>query len=215
MNAAEMSETQPENIASLAREGGVAALFERHRPELLRFLAARCGNPEEAEDLMQEMWLKLASLSHGPVANGRAYLFRMANNLVLDTIRGRHRAMARDRGWLVDMGGGEAPPEDRRDPAVAADEAIAAAEEVEMLRAAIERLPAGAARALRLHRLEGLNQREVAQAMGISRSGVEKHLATAMKHLRQALNDCGVFAPAASFGQDKASEGETQRGGDQ
>lgn len=78
---------------------GLVALFELHRAELARFIRARCGDEREVDDLMQEFWLKLAKLSSGPVANGRAYLFRMANNLVLDQLRGRRRAMARDRQW--------------------------------------------------------------------------------------------------------------------
>ena len=43
--------------------------------------------------------MKLADLSVGPIANGRAYLFRMANNLALDRVRRRQRAMRRDRAW--------------------------------------------------------------------------------------------------------------------
>ena len=67
-----------------------------------------------------------------------------------------------------------------------------------MIEQAIARLPPGAQRALRLHRIEGHPQGEVAAMMGISRSGVEKHLAVAMRHLRDALRDCGFFAGAAS-----------------
>ncbi|MBO0750421.1 MAG: hypothetical protein J2O44_08340, partial [Porphyrobacter sp.] len=81
-------------------DGGLAALLEAQRTELLRFLAARCGDAAEAEDLLQELWLKAATAASGPVANGRAYLFRMANNLVLDRARARRRAMRRDRAWL-------------------------------------------------------------------------------------------------------------------
>ena len=43
-----------------------------------------------------------------------------------------------------------------------------------------------------------------AWSMGISRSGVEKHLALAMKHLRQSLKDCGFFGAAASLDQETA-----------
>ena len=135
----------------------------------------------------------------GPIANGRAYLFRMANNLVLDLRRSRLRAMRRDFGWLDDQGGGAcAAPEDRPDPALPADEDLARRQEAELLHRVIAGLPPGAQRALRLHRLEGIPQAEVAQIMGISRSGVEKHLAVAMKHLRSALSDCGSRTTATS-----------------
>ena len=106
--------------------------------------------------------------------------------------------MRRDLAWLGIDGEGMAAPEERPDPAGPADEIIAQEQEAALLRNAIDSLPAGAQRALRLHRLEGHDQAEVARIMGISRSGVEKHIAVAMKHLRNALADCGWFEPAAS-----------------
>ena len=76
--------------------GGLAGLLAGHRAELLRFLAARCGDAEEAQDLLQDLWIKASAQAEGPIANGRAYLFRMANNLVLDRRRAQQRAMRRD-----------------------------------------------------------------------------------------------------------------------
>ena len=73
---------------------GLVLLLEMHRAELLRFLTARCGSAEEAEDVVQDMWIKVTGLATGPITNGRAYLFRMANNLVLDRARGRRRSRA-------------------------------------------------------------------------------------------------------------------------
>jgi len=191
---------------------GLGALLELHRADLLRFLAARCGNAEAAQDLLQELWIKAASVESGPIANGRAYLFRMANNLVLDEVRGRRRAMRRDREWIGPDTDAALPPEERADPEMPADEQIASRQEAEILHAAIAALPAGAQRALRLHRIDGFGQAEVAEIMGISRSGVEKHIALAMKHLRNALADCGLFEPAASQDNGTTRGGETRKG---
>ena len=94
------------------------------------------------------------------------------------------------------------PSDVRPDPAPSTVDSIIADQERAVLHRAIADLPPGAARALRLHRFEGLGQVDVAREMGISRSGVEKHLATAMRHLRSALADCGFFATAASLQQD-------------
>lgn len=192
--------------------GGLEALFSLHRAALLRFLAARCGNGDDAEDLMQDLWIKVsAHVAPGPIANGRAYLFRMANNLVLDTLRARRRAMARDRGWLENEGVGGAL-EDRPDMTEAADDAIARRQEAQLLERAIAALPPGAQRALRLYRLEGRQQSDIARIMGISRSGVEKHLALAMRHLRKALADCGWAGPEASQGHEPLRGGEPRQG---
>ena len=180
------------------RAHGLAALFVAQREELRRFLIARCGSIADAEDHLQDLWIRLESLAVGPIANGRAYLFRMANNLVLDSLRGRTRAMRRDLNWLEADGNIEATPENRIDPAPTAEQVMASADEARILREAIDALPPGARRALMLNRFEGLTQSEVAKVMGISRSGVEKHLALAMVHLRRTFADCGLLDTAAS-----------------
>jgi RNA polymerase sigma factor (sigma-70 family) len=179
---------------AMAANGGLAGLMELHRGELLRFLAARCGDRSEAEDLLQELWLKAAQTATGPIGNGRAYLFRMANNLVLDRLR----------DWLERDGGVAQAAEERRDPTPGAEAGLIDAEEVDLLRHAIGSLPDGARRALLLYRFEGHGQAEIARIMGISRSGVEKHLAVAMRHLRQRLVDCGFLAAAPSHGEKPA-----------
>lgn len=178
---------------------GLTTLLALHRAELLRFLTARCGSADEAEDLLQDMWFKVTAQPSGPITNGRAYLFRIANNLVLDRARARHRAMRRERLWLEAEDGGTAPnPEERADPAELPEERIVREQEAEVLRRAIADLPEGAGRALRLYRFEGLGHKDIAEKLGISRSGVEKHLALAMKKLREALFDCGLFDAVAS-----------------
>lgn len=190
---------------------GLASLLERLRPELLRFLAARCGNADEAQDVMQDLWLKLSTGAPGPVANGRAYLYRMASNLVLDRRRAQQRAMARDRHWIDDGGDGAGTVLDRADPAQPADEAMIEREEAQVLRDAVAALPPGARRALQLYRFEGRKQDEIAAEMGISRSGVEKHLALAMRQLRNTLSDCGFFGSVTSQVQDQPRGGETRQ----
>ncbi len=189
------------------RSGGLEGLLGAHRAELLRFLAVRSGDASEAEDLLQELWMKVRAASPGPVANGRAYLFRAANNLVLDRVRARHRQMRRDRKWLEHAAPGDVA--DRPDPAPDADDLLLAEEELAIVRDAVDALPAGAARALMLYRFEGHSQAEVARIMGISLSGVEKHLALAMRKLRETLDGCGYFDSAAS--QDgKRAQGASQ-----
>ncbi len=193
---------------------GLAGALETHRGELLRFLSARCGSADEAQDMVQELWIKVTTQPAAPVASPRAYLFRMANNLVLDQRRARQRAMVRDRRWLEEDGDAiaAAPPEVRPDPAEPADEVIAREQEAALLRKAVAGLPAGARRALSLYRFEGRGQGEIAEMMGISRSGVEKHLALAMKHLRNMLADCGHFGGAASQDREPASDPASHTG---
>lgn len=180
---------------------GLVAAYQNHRGELLRFLRARTRDPAEAEDVVQELWLRLRNLRPGPISNARAYLFQMANNLVLDRARERRRRSARDHSWteqsfeLAPGAQGQLQPVD---PGQTPEDALLDVEEQRALAGAIAELPEGARRAFQLHKLEGLSHTEVAARLGISRSGVEKHIAVAMKNLRRLLADCGPDGAAAS-----------------
>jgi RNA polymerase sigma factor (sigma-70 family) len=178
---------QPTTVHPAA--GGLARLYEQHRPEILRYLRARTGDPAEAEDVVQELWIKVQSGDSGPVANGRAYLFRMAHNLVLDRLREQRRRRLRDSSWSVERSAGVTSDGDLVDPGQGAESELVAGEDLARLANAIEQLPAGARRAFCLHKLDGLSHSEVAARLGISRSGVEKHVALAMQQLRRALGD--------------------------
>lgn len=180
-----------ETCVGEAQSGGSASglvlLYTQHRGALLRFLRARCGNPAEAEDIVQELWLRLQTSSFGPIANGRAYLYQMANNLVLDRVREQRRRARRDRDWTETMQVGEVVTGEAAAPDPEPADVLIEKEELEQLQVAVANLPEGAQRVFRLHKLEGLSHAEVAARLGISRSGVEKHIAAAMRHLRDAL----------------------------
>jgi RNA polymerase sigma-70 factor (ECF subfamily) len=168
---------------------GLEALYGVHRAELRRLLLARTGDPLEADDLLQELWLRVSQQRPGPVENGKAYLYRMAQNLVVDRLRERQRRMQRERRWSdqeTDFTPSGTEPADQRQRA---DEQMIAREEVATLVSAIANLPEGARRAFELHKIQGLSHADVAQKLGISKSGVEKHMAVAMKYLRRALMD--------------------------
>jgi len=166
-------------------ETGLRALYVAHRSELQRFLVARTGDAADAQDLVQEIWLRIERGGPGPVANGRAYLFRIAHHLVLDRVRERARRVARERDWAdvaLDQRAGEVDPQQ-----APTDELLIATQDAARLADAIAALPAGAGRAFRLHKIEGLSHAETAARLGISRKGVEKHMAVAMAHLRRSL----------------------------
>jgi len=181
-------------VPDAARTGGLRAVLRDQRGAILRFLAARSGSADLAQDLFQELWLRLDNADQGPVANPVAYLMRAANNLMLDA------------AWLVSDNPAMQAPELLADPAPAADDMIAARQEAALMRRAIATLPPGARRALMLHRFDGLAHAEVAAVMGISRSGVEKHIAVAMKHLRRAVMNWGEASSTASDSQSDMQE---------
>lgn len=158
------------------------------RGDLLRLLIARTGDQSEAEDLLQEIWVRLHAAETGPVANGRSYLYRAANNLVLDRLRATSRRAERETAWasLQQASNQAHDPADQRPNA---EETLLAREEAAALMSAIEALPPGARRVFRMHKIDALPQAKVAAQLGISRSAVEKHIVVALTHLRRALKD--------------------------
>ena len=168
---------------------GLEALYNAYRADLLRFLLARTGDPAEAEDIVQEVWIRLRAPAGGPIANGRAYLYRIAHNLVIDRVRERHRRMRRERLWSDQRTGFAPAGAEPVDAGHSAEDEIIEREETALLASALTTLPDGARRAFELHKLMGLSHAEVALQMRISKSGVEKHMAVAMKYLRRALLD--------------------------
>jgi len=164
---------------------GLAAVLAQHRPRLLRFFISRTGDAAEAEDVVQEIWLHIDRAAGAPVANPLAYLHRVGMNIVLDRVRERRRRERREKDWtdcVVDSSGGEAVDDAPSPFAVAEGQ-----QRMQALAAAIERLPPGAARVFRRHKLDGLSHAEIAAEFGISRSAVEKHVALALRQLRAAL----------------------------
>jgi RNA polymerase sigma factor (sigma-70 family) len=160
--------------------------FLEKRENLLLFLAARTHSMAAAEDLVQELYLKVAAAeAPAEVRSPVALIYRMAANLLVDHVRSAQRGSRRDAEWRLDnrtvLGGEDVVAEP------AADEALVAKERVRQLAEAVAALPPQMGRAFRLHKLEGLSQAETAQAMGVSRKMIEQHIQAAIRHLAQRL----------------------------
>lgn len=149
------------------------------RDDLVRYFRARLRSDEAAEDLVQDIYFKITPPPAEPVDNPSAYLFRLGTNLMLDRIKVRRRAEARDAQWhganVSDVGGAHVANE------APADQAAAAKQQLEKILEAVKALPPAAQEAFRLHKLEGLSHAETAQAMGVSRSSVEKYMMNSLK----------------------------------
>lgn len=76
----------PTNAAALTR------LLLRERPSLLRLAQRIVGTAPAAEDVTQSLWLRIQRVEDDPpIANKRAYLYRLATNLAVDHARSDQR----------------------------------------------------------------------------------------------------------------------------
>lgn len=153
---------------------------------LLRLLVVRLGSRDDAEDVLQDMWLRIDQLSDQPVAQPAAFLYRVAANLATDRRIASGRRVVRDTAWLDYQSGADEVPD--------AERALIARSELQLVESVIADMPERMATALRLFRIEGQQQRAIAEQLGISVSGVEKLLQRAYRKIHDRLRGVGEGA---------------------
>lgn len=164
------------------RLSGLQGVLLASRPALLRFLKAR--SPEEAEDLLHELWIQAAAVAPETIAQPVAYLYRMADNLVTSRARSDSRRQLRERAWTDTQYDAGAVSSD----ADSAERALIAREEISSIEAALAALGERTETIFRRFRLDGFTQAQIAQELGISLSTVEKHLQRAYRALLDFRN---------------------------
>lgn len=172
----------------LQERGGSALirLYLERRTDLVRFFTMRLRSVAAAEDLVQDIYVRLSGLEQpAEIQNPMAYLYRLGSNLMLDRLRGERRMAHRDGAWLDSQTTRVGTEEISSEPS--AETAVAARQRLALLTAAISELNPQTQRIFRMHKFEGLTHPEVAAALGISRSAVEKHMMAALKHLLARL----------------------------
>ncbi len=155
------------------------------RQDLLRYFTMRLNAAAAAEDVVQEIYLRIVGAEVGEIDNPSAFLYRLGTNLMLDRLKQQRRSVARDDAWQgarhLRVGGEDMAA----DPP--ADDAVDARQRLRRLLAVVDEMPPQRRRAFRLHKFDGLSHAETATAMGISRSAVEKHISAALRLLLSRL----------------------------
>lgn len=158
--------------------GAFEELYRLYSPRLFG-LAYRLVGPQEAEDLLQEIFLsahRKLSLYKGESSLG-TWLFRLATNQCLDYLRSKRARLA----MLTD------PFEHDPNAQGAAAGAIVGAVDRMDLERALAVLPPGARAVFVLHDVEGCEHREVAEHLGISDGTSKSQLHKARMRLRSLL----------------------------
>jgi RNA polymerase sigma factor (sigma-70 family) len=161
----------------------VTAYLER-RADIVRYFRARLRSDAAAEDLVQDIYLKVCGLPPAEIGNPGAYLFRIGANLMFDRIKVERRGQRREAEWrqVNTEGPGEGVAE-----AAPADMALDARQRLQAVIEVVDELPPQVREAFRLHKLEGLTHAETAKAMKVSRSSVEKYLMTCLSRLNARI----------------------------
>lgn len=160
---------------------GLGSIFFEMRPALCRFLISRGASPDEAQDILQDVQVKLLGETTGPVAQARAYLYKMTNNHFLVHRRTMGRRARREEDW-VDIHSSGSEMDDQ--PSIETE--LVAKQQVAILQRILDTMPERTRLIFRRFRIEGEQQSVIAADLGISVSAVEKHLARAYREISAA-----------------------------
>jgi len=158
------------------RAAQVVGLFREHNAALVAFLRARLNSLADAQEVAQEVYLKLLALDPATTIDSpRAFLFRAAANLAVDRLRMRNvRALA-----PVD------PDADDWHVTPIPEQHAAALEQWRDLRRALDELPPKTRRAFVMHVIDGREFADVARDMKLSERMVRYHVGNALAHCRE------------------------------
>jgi RNA polymerase sigma-70 factor (ECF subfamily) len=148
----------------------------RYREAVRRYFLKRIGDPAEAEDLTQDLMLRLAAKADlDRIEHTEAFLFTMAANLLRD--RGRRRRTAAK--MLAELGGARSENFEVLSP----ERVLSGKEALHNLLKAQEQLDPRVRNVFILHRLEGMKYADIARLYGLSVSAIEKDIIKALAHL--------------------------------
>jgi len=162
----------------------LAEAFTELRTPICRYLLALGLDPSQAEEVLQETFLRLCQhlAADGQQANLRGWVFRVAHNLARDEHRRRRRRPSQS------FQEAEINIEVRADPRATPEQQLIAQEREDQLIAALERLPAHQQQCLHL-RAEGLRYREIAEVLGAGVSTVAEWVQQALKTLGEECDE--------------------------
>ena len=157
--------------------------WDRHEPELRGWLRGRLGNAHDAEDMLQDLFLKAMRQDKKfcEIANARAWLFEVARNALADRLR-----LKKEQIELPD----DLAAEHEETPAV---ESLAAC-----LPRALSELSGEDREAITRCDLEGMSQEDYAKLKGLTLPGAKSRVQRARRRLREHLSGaCQVKFDAA------------------
>lgn len=172
----------PPEPGAMPRKQLWAQLFTRRRGWLHSYFRRRLAQPADAQDLAQEVYLRLLRVDRGEaaaIADPEAYLFTVAANLAKE-----HAVLQRRRALQVDF---EQVYPDLEAPGADADEALDRGARERRLATALQQLPPRHRAVMLMQYREGLSYADIAQRLGVSTHMVKKYVVKALALCRREM----------------------------
>jgi RNA polymerase sigma-70 factor (ECF subfamily) len=158
-------------------------LIERYRAPLNSFFRRRVGSTAEAEDLTQEVFLRVVSHNRATsVEMAEGFIFTIAGNLLRDRAR-RARTRRAEATFSLDDEAADSHKSPDLTEGISPERVLIAKEALSQVLSALNGLPPRTREMLVLYRLEGLRKHEIAALYGVTVSAVEKQIVKALAQL--------------------------------
>lgn len=175
----EWTDTQAAREAKLGNQQAFRVLVERHSRLVFRLAYRMTGNEQDAEDLVQESFLRAYKQIH--TFDDRAafgtWLHRICVNCSLDLLRARKKRQSDEPSWLDSVAAPEPSPERLSQSSQVA----------QLLKPALGKLSENERTAFVLRHYEGSSIEEIAQVLGIQTGAAKHSVFRAVQKLRQSL----------------------------
>ncbi len=154
-------------------------LFEKLYPKVKYFITGMCHDEEEAENLTQNLFLRLWAKRDRlkSVNNINSFVFTMAYNESINFIRRSLTLTTLPIDSGADEVGGDTDPQRE----------VEYKELIEKVREMIDHMPLQRRKVFMMSREDGLSNREIAERLGISQRTVETHISMSLKELRKLM----------------------------
>ena len=178
----ELRQSSDEQLAVLVQAGdqqatrAYAILYKRHAPGVHAFLAARLRDREEAQDLCQQIWLKVWELlgTHFTAQHFRGWVFQVSRNLLIDHIRRKRHVTVSDEHDPIDYRG------------EALEEQFAIDERIAFLQPCVDALPQDRKQVVEA-RLAGSSFDDISESLGIPSNTAMTRFHRAKDQLRECI----------------------------
>jgi len=172
-------------------EAAFTYLIQKYRRPLVGFMYRLCHNPATAEELAQEVFLRVyrSRSSYEPSAKFSTWLYRIATNLAVNHARDTRHERPENTVRLDEPDQETGTTPDLADDSLSAEEQLLKRERLAAIRAKVNALPERQRLAVMMHKYQQMDYRQIAAVMKLSESATKSLLFRAYETLRDQLKE--------------------------
>ena len=170
-------------------ESAFEFLVQKYRRAMVSFMYRMSHNAAAAEDLAQEVFLRVYRSRSGYEASAKftTWLYRIATNLAVNYARDTRHERPETQVSLDEPGGETGTPMDVADRAPTVEQAILRRERLAAIRAKVQALPERQRMAVIMHKYQQMDYKQIADVLKLSESATKSLLFRAYETLREQL----------------------------